>query len=121
MPPYYFDREGRPLDLWQWAAMFEDGAARRVAEDDVGGVWVSTVWLGLDHSFGTSPRPLIFETMCFGGPLDQEPRRYATEAEALAGHAEVVTLVRHEVDLAKVEGVTSDLDECARGERDGRK
>jgi hypothetical protein len=57
---------------------------------DLDGRWVSTVWLGLDHSFGSGP-PLIFETMVFrskDGPLhDLECDRYSTEVDALAGHS----------------------------------
>ena len=83
----YYDRQGNPITLDQWA----NGAlANSVAKTDVGvsgtTVHVSTVWLGLDHSFGDGPL-LIFETMVFGGNLDLEMDRYTTEAEALAGHA----------------------------------
>lgn len=53
--------------------------------------WVSTVWLGLDHSWD-GDKPLIFETMVF--PHDdlseQEMERYSTEKEALAGHKRIV-------------------------------
>lgn len=52
---------------------------------------VSTVFLGLDHSFGRS-RPLLYETMIFGGPLSDEQWRYATEKEARAGHKKAVLL-----------------------------
>lgn len=85
----YYDRDGRPLTLHEWAAGFEDPEYKRVDEDDVGGVRVSTVWLGLDHGHGAG-RPLIFETMVFGGVGDGDVWRYATEAEALAGHVRVV-------------------------------
>lgn len=86
----YYDRSGKPITLEEWRD--SDRAARRVALDKVGEYEVSTVWLGLDHQFGGGP-PLIFETMIFGsGPLDNEMRRYSTEAEALAGHAEMVKM-----------------------------
>jgi hypothetical protein len=57
------------------------------------GTWVSTVWLGIDYNFGTGP-PLIFETMVFHSKdtlseLDLD--RYATLAEAEAGHIAMVT------------------------------
>lgn len=56
------------------------------------GKWISTVWLGLDHSFDRGGLPLIFETMVFEsdsdmGGLDQ--RRYSSEAEAMLGHEEL--------------------------------
>ena len=46
---------------------------------------ISTVFLGLDHAFGSGP-PILWETMIFGGLLDEFQERYATKAEALAGH-----------------------------------
>lgn len=59
--------------------------------------WVSTTFLrGIDHSFLDQDRPdhvpLLFETMIFGGPHDQDCWRYATWDEALAGHQEAVAL-----------------------------
>ena len=80
-------------DLTKCAEWFET-AKRTVANDtatvtlsgkNVGEVKVSTIFLGLDHSFG-GPRPLLFETMVFGGPLDQECKRYSTWDEAVKGH-----------------------------------
>lgn len=87
----YYDRDGRPMTLMEWASAFETRMEKkRVAETTLpNGRWVSTVWLGLNHAFGNGP-PLIFETMVFDthegmGEVDCE--RYSTEAEALAGHA----------------------------------
>jgi hypothetical protein len=66
---------------------------RWVARTELSGGIVSTVWLGLDHGFGAGP-PLIFETMYFrglGAKADPEDmQRYSTEAEALAGHEQMV-------------------------------
>ncbi len=53
-------------------------------------VQVSTVFLGLDHRFGADGPPVVFETMTFGGPFDQEQDRYSTWEEAEAGHAAAV-------------------------------
>ncbi len=72
-------------DLMKWAKWFEtadrivrkDTATVKLDGDPVGEVRVSTVFLGLDHSFGSGP-PLLFETMVFGGALDQEQDRCST-------------------------------------------
>lgn len=56
-------------------------------------VRVSTIFLGLDHSWGNS-QPLLFETMVFGGPLDQEQDRYSTWEEAESGHKTMVERVK---------------------------
>jgi len=52
------------------------------------GGWLSTVWLGLDHSFVMSKhKPLIFESMLFfKGRSELDMVRYSTEKEAYQGH-----------------------------------
>lgn len=73
-------------DVLEWGAWFENShERRRVAEDFVGSVRVSTVFIGLDHQWGDGP-PLLFETMVFGGRLDDFTDRYSTWDEAEAGH-----------------------------------
>lgn len=84
----YYDRQGRPIGLMEIAK-----GERRVAETTLpDGKWVSTVWLGIDHSFGSGP-PLIFETMVFpsqGDFGDLDCDRYSTEEEARVGHEAMV-------------------------------
>jgi len=74
-----------------------DQGARRVAEDTVDGKLVSTVFLGLDHQFGSGP-PLVFETMVFHDGDGREEWRYSTWDAAVAGHARVVTALRNGVE-----------------------
>lgn len=82
-----------PVDLLTWARWFEVNDARRiVAKTQVGEAEVSTVFIGLDHSFGRGPLEL-FETMIFDGPLEGYERRYATWAQAELGHAETVAML----------------------------
>ena len=78
----------KETDLMTWAEWFEH-ADRRVALDKVGTVRVSTVFLGIDHNFGLGGPPLLFETMVFPhkGWTESAVDRYATWAEAEAGHA----------------------------------
>lgn len=78
-------------DLFTWARWFET-ADRQVANTDRGDVRISTVFLGLDHSFGVGDGPLLFETMIFGGPEDGYCERYATWADAEAGHTKAVEI-----------------------------
>lgn len=79
-------------DLLGWAEWFQT-ADRHVANDVIGETRISTVFIGIDHSFGDGP-PLFFETMVFGGPHDQYQTRASTWDEAEKQHAEAVTLVR---------------------------
>ena len=86
----YYDRQGRPItDTMAWAKKFEDPNYKRVARTLLSnGRMVSTIWLGLNHQFGDGP-PLIFETMVFSNEddlMELEGQRYATEADAIAGH-----------------------------------
>lgn len=79
-------------DLLKWARKFET-VDRRVARDKIGKVSVSTVFLGLDHNFDGG-KPLLFETMIFGGKHDQYTDRYSTWEEAEKGHKKAVELVK---------------------------
>lgn len=88
------NRKVVPVDLMTWATWFESNFDnRRVASTHIGETHVSTVFLGLDHaSAGGSPK--LFETMVFGGPLDQEQERCGTYEEAEAMHAAMCERVR---------------------------
>jgi hypothetical protein len=96
-----YDREGKPISLHEFCRLLGNEEYKRVAETQVGPYWISTVWLGINHNFSRTGPPIIFETMVFAtgpdvdglGP-DMDCYRWSTEAEALAGHEEVVTLVR---------------------------
>jgi hypothetical protein len=135
--PRYYRRDGtlyvdtpEKEALLQWAEMFEKGSDRIVQQNiTLYGERLSTVFLGIDHSFMPGGPPILFETMLFaprsaamkqemrerlrqaradirkGGfealkyetsedekslekrfPHDNLCQRYATEAQALAGH-----------------------------------
>lgn len=93
----YYDRDGIPVTEPTWAGSFESDD-RRVALTKVTGgnpprvLEISTVHLGLDHSFGDGP-PLIFETMVFGLDEDEMMDRYSTEQQAREGHTAMVVQV----------------------------
>jgi len=52
------------------------------------GNMVSTVFLGLDHSFYAGKKPVLFETMVFTseGSSNEDQERYCTWEEAVDGH-----------------------------------
>lgn len=98
--------EVAPCDLWRWAFMFEFQFKWRIIQQTtLGDVFVSTVFLGTDMSWGGG-RPILFESMVFRGPLDQEQDRYATREDALAGHADLVERCR--AALAELEAITQE-------------
>lgn len=83
------------LDLLKWARWLET-TNRHVANTRIGGIWVSTVFLGINHSFTDGP-PLLFETMIFRGGNGEECTLCETWGEAEQQHAEAVELVRREI------------------------
>jgi hypothetical protein len=97
---HHYDKDGTPLELFEWADKFEDFPYRKVANTDCGdGIHVSTVWLGLDHNFSGVGPPLIFETMVFAkrpeyAAINNYQERYSTLDEAKAGHDRIVSGVR---------------------------
>lgn len=110
----WYDRQGQPINSEQANTLLGDPAYKRVAlteitssSDQGANYQVSTVWLGVNHSFDDEP-PIIFETMVFadGNMQDQYMDRYATEEQARAGHAETVTVVAATV----ADEVITDLD-----------
>lgn len=100
---YMMDGEGNvsPInDPSEWGFWFER-ADTQVDRTQVGNYVVSTVFLGLDHGFGVSEQPILFETLVFemddngeiGNALEHTMCRYCTRDEALAGHAEAVQMM----------------------------
>lgn len=88
---HYYDKQGNPIDRDEVLRLWSDPDYRFVAVDTLpNGVKVSTVWTGIDYSLYDDVKPLIFETMIFGGERDTYAWRYTTEAEALEGHRQVV-------------------------------
>lgn len=84
----YILENGKPVpceDLMKWAKWFETAKDRHVGNTVKGNVRVSTIFLGLDHRFGDG-KPLLFETMVFGGLLNGSQERYSTIEEAQKGH-----------------------------------
>lgn len=135
--PMYYNRDGTPVQgdnrqdaMLNWANKFERQDRTVAVTKTLYGERLSTVFLGLDHSFSQLGPPIIFETMLFAPqsaalklairdrlgkvsaslmakdpnaieemetfaeeerikgnyPHDQLQERYATEAQAKAGH-----------------------------------
>lgn len=72
-------------DLMEWARWMET-AKRHVSDETYCDVRVSTVFLGLDHNFDGKGPPVLFETLVFGGELNDEMDRCSTYEEAIAQH-----------------------------------
>ena len=80
------NKEVIAVDTATWARWFEK-ADRHVAEDEIGDVRISTVFLGLDYQ-------RLFETFVFGGNFDGKRERYSTWKEAIIGHKKMVEILK---------------------------
>lgn len=96
--PYYYvmNKHGEPVpepDFLKWAMWFDrNREKRRVAWTEIRAASVSTVFLGLNHGF--QGPPVLWETMVFGGVLDEEQVRCSGGREqAEAMHAEMLRAV----------------------------
>lgn len=105
--PLYYILDGKipkPCrDMEEWARKFDIEnriVAHDTISDEVDQVLVSTVFLGIDHAIPIDGRrPILFESMVFGGILDGEMARYSTWQEAENGHAELLERVRLSVSV----------------------
>ena len=91
----------KKVSLMEWALWFEDFETRKIDYTDISdeslypeGDMISTVFLGLDHGFGETDKPILFETMVFGGKYDNRGWRYASYGEAKQGHWHIVDCIR---------------------------
>ena len=108
---YILDESGeKPMrcdDIEVWAHWFEDFECRRVGATYLahGKIFVSTVFLGVDHSFGFDDKaPVLWETMVFDQENSCECTRCAGNREqALAMHAAMVERIK--AVLALDEGI----------------
>ena len=96
MSDYYVldhNLEIQKADLLTWSKFFESDT-RLIAKDQIGNARISTVFLGIDHSWGDKGPPVLFETMIFEGVHDQYQTRCCTYQEALEMHKIAVELVK---------------------------
>ena len=98
--PIYYDRQGKPMTVQQWAQRFEDEDYRHIARDVIGPdqpldpaplITVSTFWLGLNHDW-RSDEPLIYETIIIGGGTTRpvcDTRRRSRRGKAIEGRSTI--------------------------------
>lgn len=90
----FFNQASQPMTFQAWVIAMLDFEARCIRRDELevdgGKVTVSTVWYGVDQSWGAAERPMIFETMVFGGLLDEQRMLAADREAAIHAHEELV-------------------------------
>jgi hypothetical protein len=94
---YILDNNNKPIpatSIIEAAEWLEKNPERKaVKQENIGDIFVSTVFLGLDHAWN-STTPILWETMIFGGEHDQYQERYTSHEDALKGHEFAVELVK---------------------------
>jgi hypothetical protein len=84
-------------DFREWAEWFETADCHVAKTQVAPEVFISTVFLGMDHRFMDDGPPVLFETMVFRGGNGEEQERYCTWNEAEVGHAMMVKRVQDEL------------------------
>jgi hypothetical protein len=95
---YILDENNKPIrstivDCGEW--LEENPERKAVKQEHIDDVFISTVFLGLDHSWN-SDIPVLWETMIFGGEHDQYMDRYSSYEDALEGHQTALNLVNNQ-------------------------
>lgn len=109
MAVIFYDRDGAPLAVLEWARLYEDDSYRRVrgslvtsGADPSQTFLVSTIWEGIDSSFGYVPGvPMIFETRVLtecDSDLAGHCVRRPSLATAESAHDDVVAMVAAALD-----------------------
>ena len=108
----YYDINGKPMELMEWAKKVEDYQYRTIGHDFIGPYRISTAWMGLDYNFFGGP-PLIFETMIFkGSKIDFEyQERYTTLAQAQLGHKIAKEFVETQMEGIRKDSQSEDPDQ----------
>lgn len=98
MNHYILDKKKniKECDLLEWARWFENPNNRIVKQTTIKKSKISTVFLGLDHSFSNKGKPILWETMIFGGKDDGYQERYTSEKDALKGHQKAINIIKGE-------------------------
>lgn len=67
-PHFMIDKYGtitETFDVMFWARWLEETKDRFIQQDENKEYFISTIFLGLDHDFGMTGKPLLFETAVF--------------------------------------------------------
>lgn len=87
--PYYkLDENNIPVKcktIDEWAD-FHKTKQRYLFHNKLNAIWISTVFLGLDHSFDDTSAPVLFESMSFNNQSEMDCDRYTSYDDAKIGH-----------------------------------
>lgn len=92
----YYKLQGREVveitgDDWMNLRVDDSVSIKRTILHD--STLISTVFMSMSGRKDQTGRPLVFETMIFGGEHDRYQRRYATYDDAERGHQETIEMI----------------------------
>lgn len=95
MTSRWYDLDHNPIRPEEAERLWAD-PRRIIGKDRVDGWEVSTVFLILDHGWGTDGPPVLYETMVFCplGHATYDAERWTTREQAIAGHDQILAAVR---------------------------
>lgn len=90
----FFDRSGSEISEDKWGRLTNTRGYKVLANDEIYGLRVLTLWVGMNCKDDGAQAPPIFETVTLGkhGLISRE--HYRSEEDALRGHAQVLGAVR---------------------------
>lgn len=105
MNHYILDNENNPivcddLGAWTWREQSPDRVRVSLTRFH-GGVYISTVFLTVDHNI-LGLEPHLWETVVYGGAYNGYQNRYATYDDAVLGHLLIIRGMLLELELAPV-------------------
>ncbi len=89
-----------PCSTEEWGEQIQymkENHTKHVADENIDGKRISTIWMGLDHQWHDNGPPLLYETMVFDEAdkgYDIYCTRYSTWQEAEEGHKKAVKWVK---------------------------
>lgn len=108
MPSSYYDMDGNSISFEKCGELWDLKCEKKygiIKQERFGNLYISTVWLGIDHNFVSfirenpeESKPILFETMVFSDDEkhDVYMERYSTKEEALQGHNRVMEILKKE-------------------------
>lgn len=100
---YILDKDNKPIEsnIIEYSEWEEKNPElKTIKQDYIGDIFVSTVFLGLDHKpwfSDVNDEHILWETMIFNGEHDQYQERYTSIEEAIKGHETALKLVNQEL------------------------
>jgi len=107
---YILDDKNKPVevDIEEYSKWISEAPCRKIIgrtrlEDSL----ISTVFMGLDHSYGDGQKHVLWETMIFGGKYDEYQERYCSHEKAIRNHEYIVRKIINNEEINQSDSLES--------------